>query len=310
MSETAHPTLPGERGGKKPRLAPPARTTGRVGESVPPVTEAERALSPDAPSLHPGGNVTRHVRIRHGDPSARADVVVRGEYEIGMQDQAPLGPESGLAVPDGEGGVDLYIATEWLHVDQKQLADVLGLAPEKVRLTMAGIGGAFGAREDLSMQAHACLLALKTGRPVKISYSRPESFVGHVHRHPGRLTYEHGANRDGKVVYLRARIVLDGGAYASSSTAVIANATCFSVGPYVCPNATVDGIVVYTNNPPCGAMGGFGAVQNCYAHEAQMDKLAAALGMDAVELRIRNAMDTGSDMMTGQVIDGTGPVAA
>ncbi len=274
-----------------------------------PVTEPEQALSANAPQLHPGGNVTREVKIRHGDQSARADVVVRGEYEIGMQDQAPLGPESGLAIPDGEGGVDLSIATQWLHVDQEQLAGILGLPKEMVRLTLAGIGGAFGAREDLSMQAHACLLALKTGRPVKISYSRTESFVGHVHRHPGRLAYEHGANRDGRLVYVRARIVLDGGAYASSSTAVIANATCFSVGPYVCPNATIDGIVVYTNNPPCGAMRGFGSVQNCYAHEAQMDRLAAALDMDPVELRIRNAMETGSEMITGQVIDGPVPVA-
>jgi len=278
-------------------------------EVLRPITDAELALSPDAPKLHPGGNVTRQIRIRHGDQAAHADVVVRGEYEIGMQDQAPLGPESGLAIPDGYGGVDLHIATQWLHVDQEQLANILDLPKEKVRLTMAGIGGAFGAREDLSMQAHACLLALKTGRPVKISYSRPESFVGHVHRHPGRLTYEHGASRDGKLVYVKARIVLDGGAYASSSTAVIANATCFAVGPYECPNATIDGVVVYTNNPPCGAMRGFGSVQNCYAHEAQMDKLAAALGLDPVELRMRNALETGSELITGQVIDGPVPVA-
>jgi len=278
-------------------------------EVLRPVTEAEDALSADAPQLHPGGNVTRHVKIRHGDQAARADVIVRGEYEIGMQDQAPLGPESGLAVPDGEGGVDLHIATQWLHVDQQQLANILHLPPEKVRLTMAGIGGAFGAREDLSMQAHACLLALNTGRPVKISYSRPESFVGHVHRHPGRLTYEHGADRDGTLVYVKARILLDGGAYASSSTAVIANASCFAVGPYRCPNATIDGIVVYSNNPPCGAMRGFGSVQNCYAHEAQMDKLAAALGMDPVELRIHNALETGGEMITGQKIEGPVPVA-
>src|SRR5436853_83287 len=274
-----------------------------------PITNAEEALSEDAPKLHPDGNVTRHVTIRHGDPSARADVVVRGDYEIGMQDQAPLGPESGLAIPDGEGGVDLYIATQWLHIDQKQLAHVLGLEPHEVRLTMAGIGGAFGAREDLSMQAHACMLALKTGRPVKISYSRTESFVGHVHRHPGRLIYEHGANRDGRLVYVKARILLDGGAYASSSTAVIANASCFAAGPYRCPNANIDGMVVYTNNPPCGAMRGFGSVQNCYAHEAQMDKLAEALGMDPVELRMRNALESGDEMITGQVIDGPVPVA-
>jgi xanthine dehydrogenase D subunit len=274
-----------------------------------PLTDPEVALTPDAPLLHPGGNITREVKIRHGDQNARADVVVKGEYEIGMQDQAPLGPESGLAIPDGEGGVDLYVATQWLHIDRDQLAECLALPVDQVRLTLAGVGGAFGAREDLSMQAHACMLALRTGRPVKISYSRPESFVGHVHRHPGRLRYEHGATREGKLVYVNARILLDGGAYASSSTAVIANASCFALGPYECPSATIDGWVVYTNNPPCGAMRGFGSVQNCYAHEAQMDKLALALGMDPVDLRIRNALKTGSSMVTGQLIEGPVPVA-
>ncbi len=274
-----------------------------------PLTDPEFALGEDSPRLHPAGNITRQIKIRWGDQDAHADVVVSGEYEIGMQDQAPLGPESGLAIPDAEGGVDLYIATQWLHVDREQLAECLGLPAEKVRLTLAGVGGAFGAREDLSMQAHACMLALRTGRPVKISYSRSESFVGHVHRHPGRLRYEHGAARDGRLVYVKARVLLDGGAYASSSTAVISNACCFAVGPYQCPNATIDGWVVYTNNPPCGAMRGFGSVQNCYAHEAQMDKLAASLKMDPVELRILNALDTGGQLITGQELDGPAPVA-
>jgi xanthine dehydrogenase D subunit len=278
-------------------------------EVLEPLTDPELALTDAAPRLHRDGNVTRYVKIRHGDQDVKADVVVRGEYEVGMQDQAPLGPESGLAIPDGEGGVDLHIATQWLHVDRDQLADCLALPPEKVRLTMAGIGGAFGAREDLSMQAHACMLALRTGRPVKISYSRPESFVGHVHRHPGKLAYEHGATREGKLVYVKARVVLDGGAYASSSTAVIANACSFAAGPYECPSATIDGWVVYTNNPPCGAMRGFGSVQNCYAHEAQMDRLAAELGMDPVELRMRNALRTGSRQITGQAVEGPAPVA-
>ena len=274
-----------------------------------PLTDPDRAMAADAPQLHLTGNVLRHVRIIHGDAEADADVVVTGEYEVGMQDQAFLGPESGLAVPDGEGGVDLYIATQWLHADRDQLALSLDLPPEKVRLTMSGVGGAFGGREDLSMQVHACMLALHTGRPVRMVYNREESFFGHVHRHPCRMRYEHGATTDGRLVYVRARIVLDGGAYASSSTAVCSNAACFAAGPYEIPNARIDSYVTYTNNPPCGAMRGFGAVQVAIAHEAQMDKLAAALGIDPLELRIANAMRPGTRMPTGQVVREPAPVA-
>jgi xanthine dehydrogenase D subunit len=278
-------------------------------EELAPLVDAEAAMASDAPPLHPGGNVLRHLRIRHGDPDATAEVVVTGEYEVGMQDQAFLGPESGLAVPDGEGGVDLYVSTQWLHVDRDQLAASLALPAEQVRITLAGVGGAFGAREDLSMQIHSCLLALRTGRPVKILYSREESFFGHVHRHPARLRYEHGATREGRLVYVRARIVLDGGAYASSSTAVCSNAACFAVGPYDVPNAAIDCYVAYTDNPPCGAMRGFGAVQTCFAYETQMDRLAAELGMDPVELRLRNAMEEGTRLPTGERVDGAAPVA-
>jgi xanthine dehydrogenase D subunit len=278
-------------------------------EVLDPVTDPEAAMAPGAPPLHLSGNVLRHIRINHGDPEATADVVVTGEYEVGMQDQAFLGPESGLAVPDAEGGVDLYIATQWLHVDRDQLAESLDLPPEKVRLTLGGVGGAFGGREDLSMQIHACMLALYTRRPVKIVYNREESFFGHVHRHPCRMQYEHGATRDGRLVYVRARVVLDGGAYASSSTAVCSNAACFAAGPYDVPNARLDAYVTYSNNPPCGAMRGFGAVQVAVGHEAQMDRLAGALDMDPVELRIRNAMKPGSLMPTGQVVPEPAPVA-
>jgi xanthine dehydrogenase D subunit len=274
-----------------------------------PLVDAEAAIREGAPPLHPGGNVLRHVRIRRGDPEAVADVVITGEYELGMQDQAFLGPESGLAVPDGEGGVDLYVATQWLHVDREQVAASLGLEPDRVRITLAGVGGAFGAREDLSMQIHACMLALRTGRPVKMCYSREESFFGHVHRHPARMRYQHGATRDGRLVFVRARIVLDGGAYASSSTAVCSNAACFAAGPYHVPSVAVDAFVAYTDNPPCGAMRGFGAVQVCFAYESQMDRLAAELGMDPVELRVRNAMETGTALPTGERVEGPTPVA-
>jgi CO/xanthine dehydrogenase Mo-binding subunit len=257
----------------------------------------------------PRPNVVRHIIIRHGEPEALGDVSVSGYYELGQQDQAFLGPESGLAVPDGEGGVDIYVATQWLHVDRDQIAPCLALAPERVRIHLAGVGGAFGGREDLSMQIHSALLALHTDRPVKMVYNREESFVGHVHRHPARIWAEHRAGRDGKLVCVRMRILLDGGAYASTSSAVTSNAASFACGPYAVANALIDSTSVYTNNPPCGAMRGFGAVQTCFAAEAQMDKLATALELDPVELRLRNALAHGDRLPTGQRIEGSLPVA-
>jgi CO/xanthine dehydrogenase Mo-binding subunit len=289
-------------------------------EPLVPITDPERAT--EAEPLHPerptGGhgfrddprpNVLRSLVIRRGDPEATGDVSISGAYELGSQDQAFLGPESGLAVPDGEGGVDIYVATQWIHVDRDQMAPCLAVGPDQVRVHLAGVGGAFGGREDLSIQIHAALLALHTGRPVKMVYSREESFTGHVHRHPARIWAEHRATREGRLVCVRVRILLDGGAYASSSTAVLANASCFAAGPYRVDNVLVEGTCVYTNNPPCGAMRGFGAVQACFAHEAQMDRLAAALDIDPVELRLLNALEPGDTLPTGQVITGSLPVS-
>jgi CO/xanthine dehydrogenase Mo-binding subunit len=272
------------------------------------VTDMEQALEKSAPPIHPQGNIVRSLTIIHGDPGARADIWVEGMYETGMQDQAPLGPEAGLAVPAADGGVDLFIATQWLHADLEQLAPCLDLPSEKVRLHLSGVGGAFGAREDVSMQIHACMLALRTRRPVKMSYGRQESFYGHVHRHPSRVWMRHGASRDGKLVNIQARLLVDGGAYTSTSPAVIGNATTFAAGPYEVPNARLVGTAVFTNNPPCGAMRGFGAVQACFAYEAQMDKLAAALNLDPIELRLKNALRSGSVLPTGQPIVGVAPV--
>jgi CO/xanthine dehydrogenase Mo-binding subunit len=289
-------------------------------EPLEPVVDMERAA--DQEPIHPQHwtlghgfrddprpNVVRDMRILRGDPDAAGDVSVSGYYELGIQDQAFLGPESGLAVPDGEGGIDIYVATQWLHVDRDQVAPCLGIPKEQVRIHLGGVGGAFGGREDLSMQLHGAMLALHTNRPVKIVYNREESFFGHVHRHPARIWAEHRANRDGKLVCVRMRILLDGGAYASSSTAVTSNAASFACGPYAVENALIESTCVYTNNPPCGAMRGFGAVQSCFAGEAQMDKLGAALEMDPVELRLRNALAPGDSMPTGQRITGSLPVA-
>jgi xanthine dehydrogenase D subunit len=290
---------------------------------LPVITDEASATAPDAVLVHENRTDSHfahvpHPNILHRQPivrgnadeaAGRADVIVSGEYTFGMQDQAFLGPESGLAVPAEDGGVDLYVATQWLHSDLGQIAPVLGLPEEKVRMTLSGVGGAFGGREDISMQIHACLLALRTGKPVKMVYNRFESFFGHVHRHPAKLWYEHGATKDGKLTHLKCRIVLDGGAYASASPAVVGNASSLSVGPYVVEDVEIEALALYSNNPPCGAMRGFGAVQACFAYEAQMDKLAARLDMDPVEFRRLNAMEQGSLLPTGQSVDSPAPVA-
>jgi xanthine dehydrogenase D subunit len=280
--------------------------------------QAVRAIRADYEELEPltdpvqalrRGDSLRNLVIRHGDTGAHADVVVEGYYEVGQQDQAPLGPEAGLAVPGRDGReVDLWVATQALHVDMRQVADCLGLPPECVRLRLAGVGGAFGAREDLSVHVHACLLALRSGRPVKMWYGREESFLGHVHRHPARMWYATGASRDGDLVFVRATIVLDGGAYASTSAAVAANAACFSAGPYRVPNALVWCGAARTNHVPNGAMRGFGAVQSCFAYESQMDLLAGRLGQDPIALRTRNALRPGDRIITGQLLRGAVPV--
>ncbi|MDJ0664272.1 MAG: molybdopterin-dependent oxidoreductase [Acidimicrobiia bacterium] len=271
-------------------------------EELEPLTDMEEADARDSQ--------TRRMKIRRGDRDVEGAVVVEGYYEVGQQDQAPLGNEAGLAIPDGDGGVDLYAVSQWVHSDHWQIYPCLDIEPEQVRCHPVGMGGAFGAREDVSMHIHLCMAALRTGRPIKMMYDRAESFVGHVHRHPARMWYRHEADNQGRLVKVEARLILDGGAYESSSNAVIANAAYFAVGPYRCDNVFVDAVAAKTNNPPAGAMRGFGGVQTAFAHEAQMDKLAGELGLDPLEIRLRNALGRGDALNTsGQLIEGSLPTA-
>jgi xanthine dehydrogenase D subunit len=259
-------------------------------EELTPATNLEEALE--------AGEVFRELTVRRGDRDAHGAVVIEGYYETPNIDQAPLGTEAGLAVPDGSGGVDLYPPSQWIHVDHEQLVRCLGLESNQLRVHPTGLGGAFGSREDLSLHTHLCMLALRTGRPVKMVYGRDESFVGHVKRHSAHMWYRHEAEPDGTLTKIEAKLVLDGGAYANTSEAVIANAVYFAAGPYRCPNVFVDGYAVRTNNPPTGAMRGFGANQVCFAYEAQMDRLAAVLKMDPLDLRLKNAIGPGDVLST------------
>jgi CO/xanthine dehydrogenase Mo-binding subunit len=276
-------------------------------EVLEPVTDPEKAFA--AEPLHPDGNLIRHIPLRYGDPDAAGEIVVEGLYRIGRQDPAPIGAEAALAVPRPDGGVEIYTASTDPHADRDLVAACLGLEPERVKVVVTGVPGAMGDREDPGMELPLGLLALRTGCPVKLAATREESFLGHAHRHPTLLRYRHHADAEGRLVKVEAQILLDAGAYADASSDALAAAVAFACGPYAVPHAFIEGWAVRTNNPPSGHVRGEGAMQVCAAYEGQMDKLAAKLGVDPVELRLRNVMATGDLLPTGQTVTCPAPVA-
>ena len=276
-------------------------------EVLDPVTDPEKAFA--AEPLHPDGNLIRHIPLRYGDPAVNGEVIVEGLYRIGRQDPAPIGAEAGLAVPRPDGGVELYTASTDPHTDRDLAAACFGLEPERVKVVVTGVPGATGDREDPGFQLPLGLLALRTGCPVKLAATREESFLGHAHRHPTLLRYRHHADAEGRLVKVEAQILLDAGAYADASSESLAAAVSFACGPYVVPHAFIEGWAVRTNNPPSGHVRGEGAMQVCAAYEGQMDKLAAKLGLDPAELRLRNVLATGDILPTGQTVTCPAPVA-
>ena len=278
-------------------------------EDLPVVADPAQALQPGAPCLHPEhpDNVLSTIRLRRGDTVAAlaaADVVVERIYRTSAQEQAFLEPEAGLGYIDAQGRVTVQTAGQCAHDDQRQIAEALGLPLAQVRVIYGPIGGAFGGREDVSVQIVLALAARRLGHPVKIAWDRTESITGHVKRHPMTLRYKWGARRDGKIIAAEMDIVSDAGAYASSSSSVLENFLFCATGPYDIPNVQVDGRAVYTNNVPSGAMRGFGAPQATFASELQIAHLAEALGIDAVTLRLRNCLRDGALLSTRSPVPG------
>lgn len=264
-------------------------------------------LALDGPSVGPDGNlVARHATVRGSCTTRVDDVVVRCRWRTGRQDAAFLAPEAGVAVPREDGSVLLTLATQDLHADHAQVTRALGLAPHELELVNSGIGGAFGGREDISLQAHLVLAARATGRPVRAMWSRAESLLGHPSRHPVVSDVELRARADGTFVSLQVRTVVDGGAYALTSTPVSAIVHDFSGGLYRFDAVDVETVAVYTNHPPAGAMRGFGATQACFLVESTVDALARRLGRDPVSLRRQNLVRPGDPLaVTGQSYDGS-----
>ena len=282
-----------------------AEVVEAVWEELPLLPDVDSALTSSV-LLHPENgkdtNAYHHLRIRKGDIDAgwaAAEVLVEGTYELPLQEHAYLQPEAAIAYVDEQGRLTVEIAGQWTVEDQDQIAHALDLPLEQIRVIYPSIGGAFGGREDMSMQivlalAAQKLSALGINRPVRCQWSREESIVGHHKRHRGKITARLGATRQGKIVAVEADCYLDAGGYNYTSNKVLGNLHLCVGGPYEIPNARIDSFAVYTNAVPSGAFRGFGAPQGAFVAETQMNKLAVELGMDPVQLRLRNSLRDGS----------------
>jgi len=280
-------------------------------EPLPVVADIDAALSDDVlVHAEDGSNTYAHMKIRRGDADAgfaAAAVVIEHTYELPYQEHAYLQPEAATSWIDDSGRVTVEVAGQWTHEDREQVAHALGLDDEQVRIIYPAIGGAFGGREDMSLQIVMALAAQKVAslgmnRPVHTVWSREESIVGHHKRHRARISARLGADADGKITAVQAKVLLDAGGYNYTSNKVLGNAHLSVVGPYEIENATIDSYAIYTTSPPGGAFRGFGGPQGAFVSEMQMNRLAEALDIDPVEIRRRNQVSEGSIGITGAVL--------
>jgi len=274
-------------------------------EDLPAVTNPEEALKPYAPLIHEKGNLLLEFHVIKGDVQAgfkEADVIVEETYTTTWIDHAYLEPDAGISCVDEAGKITVICPTQNVHYDQKEVASVLGLPIEKVRIIQSGTGGAFGGRLDITVQCLLAVAAFHLKRPVRIVYSREEVFQVISKRHPLKIRYKSGAKKDGKLTAVEIHILGDTGAYASYGATVAIRSAVHATGPYQIPHVRVRSQMVYTNNPWSGAMRGFGVPQMAFAHESQIDLLARALKMDPIEIRLKNALTPGSETATGQTL--------
>ena len=272
-------------------------------EDLPVITGIEEAIKDDAVIIHPdnGSNIFSQFRIKNGDMKTgihSSDFIIEDTYKTPAQEHAYLQPEAGYGYIDAEERITVVVAGQWAHEDREQIANALNIPEEKIRVIYPAIGGAFGGREDMSIQIVLALAVMKLherniNRPIRIIWSRKESIIGHHKRHPYKLKLKLGATKDGKLTFIESDITADSGPYIYTSNKVLANTTLMIVGPYHIPNVSIEARAVYTNNIPNGAFRGFGAPQACFAIEMHLNKMAEAIGMDPVELRLRNTIKEG-----------------
>lgn len=275
-------------------------------DPLPAVFEPEDAAHPDAPPVHEGGNLAHHAAIRRGDVDAafeQCTTIIERTYTTPRIEHAFMEPENGIAIPDEDGGVTLRMGTQCAFDDRTQLARILDMPEEMIRVEQLPMGGAFGGKEDILIYQFLALGALLSQRPVKITLTREESLRTHVKRHPAEMWFKTGVDDAGRILALDAKITLNAGAYASLTADVLENSVVFAGGPYYIPNVRAEGWAWYTNTVPCGAMRGFGVVQVAVALESNLDDLARRIGMDPFELRHINALDVGLPTLADHVLE-------
>ena len=276
-----------------------------VYEDLPYISNPEEALLPYGPAIHDKGNVLIQFHVTKGDVQKgfkEAGVIVEETYTTTWIDHAYLEPDAGISYLDEEGRITVVCSTQNVHYDQKEVAAVLGLPLERVRIIQCATGGGFGGKLDITVQGLLALAVFHLRRPAKIVYSREEVFQVISKRHPLKIQYKSGARKDGTLTAVGVDILGDTGAYASYGATVGVRAAVHATGPYQVPHVKVRSRMAYTNNPWSGAMRGFGIPQMAFAHESQMDLLAQALKMDPIEIRLKNCLRVGSDTATGQTM--------
>ena len=280
-------------------------------EALPPLFDPLKAMEPDAAEVHAGGNIGTHMKVRRGDVEAafgQAAAVVERRFITPRVEHGYIEPEVAIVAPDLEGGYTVWSSTQYAHLDREEVSRVLGLPQSRVRVHQMVTGGGFGGKLNPHAQCYAALLACKTGRPAKVRYFRDESLIASYKCHPYVIDMKLGASREGKLLGLEARLVGNTGAYACQGRAVITKSVTHVSGVYYIPNIKADAYAVFTNAVPCGAMRGYGVPQATFALESMLDELAGRLGMDPVELRLRNALDTTLPNATGQILTASVPI--
>lgn len=271
------------------------------------ITDPFRAMEDDAPAIHPDGNILITHHLDKGDVEkgfANSDIIVENKYQTQFIDQLPMQNESGVAFYDERKGViNIWASTQWLHDTQADVAQSLRMAKNQVRIIQPTIGGAFGKKEDVSVHIHLAIAAMRTGRPVKFTYTREESMITQSKRHPITIYAKTGVSKDGYLQAWETKFIGDTGAYASSGPAVVHKGMYHCTGPYNCENVRGVSHAVYTNNTYCGAMRGFGTTQAAFAYESQIDIAAEKLGMDPAEFRKQNIYEIGSTTPNGQQLN-------